>query len=163
MVFKNSIVSRHKVLGMGTYSYLTLSPSSVLLLYSAYKRIALIALIWHGSCYHVVHGRNGVKSPLPLKIAYKFLLIEILQKFWRFVWMVNINFSAYDCFAACLFQCYDLLHPDVILELAWRHNIMDFAMPYLIQVNILSSICQYGFKNRFRSKKFLSEKVFDTS
>lgn len=31
------------------------------------------------------------------------------------------------------FQCYDLLHPDVILELAWRHNIMDFAMPYLIQ------------------------------
>jgi len=40
----------------------------------------------------------------------------------------------HDCFAACLFQCYDLLHPDVILELAWRHNILDFAMPYLIQV-----------------------------
>ncbi|XP_022186279.1 clathrin heavy chain [Nilaparvata lugens] len=40
----------------------------------------------------------------------------------------------HDCFAACLFQCYDLLHPDVILELAWRHNIMDFAMPYLVQV-----------------------------
>lgn len=40
----------------------------------------------------------------------------------------------HDCFAACLFQCYDLLHPDVVLELAWRHNIMDFAMPYLIQV-----------------------------
>ncbi|XP_065831614.1 clathrin heavy chain 1-like isoform X2 [Oscarella lobularis] len=39
-----------------------------------------------------------------------------------------------ECFAACLFQCYDLLHPDVILELAWRHNIMDFAMPYIIQV-----------------------------
>merc|ERR1711881_335943 len=42
--------------------------------------------------------------------------------------------KAYDCFAACLFQCYDLLHPDVILELAWKRNIMDFAMPYLIQV-----------------------------
>ncbi|KAK6640730.1 hypothetical protein RUM44_012427 [Polyplax serrata] len=42
--------------------------------------------------------------------------------------------GCYDCFAACLFQCYDLLHPDVILELAWRNNIMDFAMPYLIQV-----------------------------
>uniref|UniRef100_A0A1B0F059 Clathrin heavy chain linker core motif domain-containing protein n=1 Tax=Phlebotomus papatasi TaxID=29031 RepID=A0A1B0F059_PHLPP len=41
--------------------------------------------------------------------------------------------GAFDCFAACLFQCYDLLRPDVILELAWRHNIMDFAMPYLIQ------------------------------
>merc|ERR1712187_18933 len=44
-----------------------------------------------------------------------------------------LEHKAYDCFAACLFQCYDLLHPDVILELAWRHNIMDFAMPYLIQ------------------------------
>ncbi|KAF7278693.1 hypothetical protein GWI33_008071 [Rhynchophorus ferrugineus] len=42
--------------------------------------------------------------------------------------------KAYDCFAACLFQCYDLLRPDVIMELAWRHQIMDFAMPYLIQV-----------------------------
>lgn len=40
----------------------------------------------------------------------------------------------FDCFSGCLYQCYDLLHPDVILELAWRHNIMDFAMPYLIQV-----------------------------
>ncbi|XP_017771564.1 PREDICTED: clathrin heavy chain [Nicrophorus vespilloides] len=42
--------------------------------------------------------------------------------------------KAYDCFSACLYQCYDLLRPDVILELAWRHKIMDFAMPYLIQV-----------------------------
>ena len=70
-----------------------------------------------------------------------------------------LEHKAYDCFAACLFQvwssvywkfiqplqfqpfifvfqCYDLLHPDVILELAWKHNIMDFAMPYLIQVSL---------------------------
>lgn len=40
----------------------------------------------------------------------------------------------WDCFAACLYQCYDLLSPDLILELAWRHNIMDFAMPYFVQV-----------------------------
>jgi len=39
-----------------------------------------------------------------------------------------------ECFAACLFACYDLIKPDVILELAWRNNIVDFAMPYLIQV-----------------------------
>ncbi|CAH1801405.1 unnamed protein product [Owenia fusiformis] len=39
-----------------------------------------------------------------------------------------------ECFSACVFQCYDLLRPDVILELAWRHNIMDFAMPFMIQV-----------------------------
>ena len=40
----------------------------------------------------------------------------------------------HECFAAALFQCYDLLRPDVILELSWRHNIMNFAMPYMIQV-----------------------------
>lgn len=39
-----------------------------------------------------------------------------------------------ECFASCLFTCYDLLRPDVVLETAWRHNIMEFAMPYFIQV-----------------------------
>ena len=47
-------------------------------------------------------------------------------------WFLEIGRS--DCFASCLYSCYDLLRPDVILELAWRHNIMDFAMPYLVQV-----------------------------
>ena len=40
----------------------------------------------------------------------------------------------FECFSATLFNCYDLLRPDVILELSWRHNIMDFAMPYMVQV-----------------------------
>ncbi|XP_051535157.1 clathrin, heavy chain b (Hc) isoform X1 [Myxocyprinus asiaticus] len=39
-----------------------------------------------------------------------------------------------ECFAACLFTCYDMLRPDVVLETAWRHNLMDFSMPYFIQV-----------------------------
>ncbi|KAI4902079.1 hypothetical protein NFI96_027316, partial [Prochilodus magdalenae] len=39
-----------------------------------------------------------------------------------------------ECFAACLFSSYDLLAPDVVLELAWRHGLMDFAMPYFTQV-----------------------------
>jgi clathrin heavy chain len=39
-----------------------------------------------------------------------------------------------ECFAACLYQCYDLLRPDVVMELGWRHGLMDFCMPYLIQV-----------------------------
>merc|ERR1712176_1037705 len=38
-----------------------------------------------------------------------------------------------ECFAACLYTCYDLLRPDIGLELAWRKNMLDFAMPYLIQ------------------------------
>lgn len=47
-------------------------------------------------------------------------------------WFLEIGKK--ECFASCLFTCYDLLRPDVILELAWRHNIMDFAMPYIVQV-----------------------------
>uniref|UniRef100_A0A6A7FZ08 Clathrin heavy chain n=1 Tax=Hirondellea gigas TaxID=1518452 RepID=A0A6A7FZ08_9CRUS len=38
-----------------------------------------------------------------------------------------------ECFAACLFTCYEFVRPDVVLELAWRHNLMNFAMPFMIQ------------------------------
>ena len=37
------------------------------------------------------------------------------------------------CFSACLYTCYPLLRSDVVLELAWRHKLMDFSMPFLIQ------------------------------
>lgn len=47
-------------------------------------------------------------------------------------WFLEIG--NHECFAACLFMCYDLLSPDVVLELAWRHNLIDFAMPYMVQV-----------------------------
>ena len=47
-------------------------------------------------------------------------------------WFLEIN--KYECFAATLFMCYDLLSPDVVLELAWKNNLIDFAMPYMIQV-----------------------------
>jgi clathrin heavy chain len=36
-------------------------------------------------------------------------------------------------FAACLFTCYDLVKPDVAIELAWRNGYTDFVMPYIIQ------------------------------
>ena len=39
-----------------------------------------------------------------------------------------------EYFAACLYICYDLLRPDVVIELAWRHGLSDFAMPYMCQV-----------------------------
>lgn len=44
-----------------------------------------------------------------------------------------LNFESLTFISSAL-KCYDLLRPDVILELAWKHKIMDFAMPYLIQV-----------------------------
>merc|ERR1719415_203516 len=46
-------------------------------------------------------------------------------------WFIENNNK--ECFAACLYTCYDLLTPDVALELAWRKGQLDFAMPYLIQ------------------------------
>lgn len=39
-----------------------------------------------------------------------------------------------ECFAACLYQCYDLIRADVVLEHAWFNDMMDCAVPYLIQV-----------------------------
>lgn len=45
-----------------------------------------------------------------------------------------LNSQRYECFSAGLYTCYDLLRPDVVLEQAWRHGIVDYAMPYLIQV-----------------------------
>ncbi|PQP97755.1 clathrin heavy chain 1 [Prunus yedoensis var. nudiflora] len=38
-----------------------------------------------------------------------------------------------ECFASCLFVCYDLIRADVVLELAWMNNMIDFAFPYLLQ------------------------------
>lgn len=38
-----------------------------------------------------------------------------------------------ECFAAALYTCYDLIRPDVAIELAWRKQWTDFVMPYVIQ------------------------------
>jgi len=38
-----------------------------------------------------------------------------------------------DCFAASLFTMFELLQPDVVLELGYRFNMMDYALPYLVQ------------------------------
>ena len=38
-----------------------------------------------------------------------------------------------ECFAAMLYACYDLLSPDVVLELAWRNGLSDQAMAFMVQ------------------------------
>lgn len=42
-----------------------------------------------------------------------------------------------ECFAACLYVCYELLRPDVVLELAWRTGFTEQIMPYMIQVSFV--------------------------
>ena len=45
-----------------------------------------------------------------------------------------------ELFAAMLYTCYELVKPDVALEVAWRCNLQEFVMPYFIQfVKDLSS------------------------
>eukprot|EP00960_Hanusia_phi_P031210 749147-Hanusia_phi.AAC.5 len=69
-------------------------------------------------------------------------LVEQLLRFFVEVrqLVISSGFSsraqveAKECFAACLFTCFELVRPDVVMELAWRNNIMDYAMPYVIQV-----------------------------
>ncbi|OON14791.1 hypothetical protein X801_09416 [Opisthorchis viverrini] len=54
---------------------------------------------------------------------------EIAEELLR--WFLAENLP--DCFSACLYRCYDLLRPDVVLELAWRNGLVDMAMPFMIQ------------------------------
>jgi len=44
-----------------------------------------------------------------------------------------VQSSDRECFCATLYTCYDLIKPDVALELSWRHGLIDYAMPYMIQ------------------------------
>jgi len=44
-----------------------------------------------------------------------------------------INKGEKECFSACLYTCYELIRPDVVLEMAWRHDLMSFAMPFMVQ------------------------------
>jgi clathrin heavy chain len=55
--------------------------------------------------------------------------IEIAEELLRFFVSVNDKSS----FTACLYTCYELIRPDIVMELAWRHGYTDFAMPFIIQ------------------------------
>jgi len=54
---------------------------------------------------------------------------EVVEELLRFF----VSKGRKDCFASMLYVCYDLIRPDLVLELAWRNGMMDFAMPYMIQ------------------------------
>jgi len=64
------------------------------------------------------------------------------------------------CFSACLFTCYPLLRNDVVLELAWRNNLMDFAMPFFVQTmrEITTKIDGLVEKERKKEEAIAEEK-----
>jgi len=45
-----------------------------------------------------------------------------------------IDMEDKELFAAMLYTCYELIQPDVALEIAWRSEKMEYVMPYFIQV-----------------------------
>merc|ERR1719215_562446 len=47
-------------------------------------------------------------------------LAETLLKFF-------VETGLKECFAACLYTCYDLIGPDAALEMAWRFGMLDFV------------------------------------
>jgi clathrin heavy chain len=46
-----------------------------------------------------------------------------------------VDIGSRECYVGMLYACYDLIRPDVILEISWRNNLNDFTM-----VCILSNI-----------------------
>ncbi|KAK4216982.1 putative clathrin heavy chain [Rhypophila decipiens] len=39
-----------------------------------------------------------------------------------------------ECYVGMLYACYDLIRPDLVLELSWRNGLHDFTMPYMINL-----------------------------
>jgi len=54
---------------------------------------------------------------------------ELTEDLLRF--FVSVQDKA--CFSSTLYTCYDLVKPDIAIELAWRNGYTDYAMPYVIQ------------------------------
>jgi len=75
-------------------------------------------------------------------------LIEDLLKFF-------VTKKDREFFTACLYTCYELLRPDLVLELAWRFGLLDFAMPYFVQVmkDLTQRVESVQKKNDEREKK----------
>jgi len=56
---------------------------------------------------------------------------DLAEEIVRF--FVDNQETPVSCFAACLYTCFPLLKPDVVLELAWRHDLQKTCMPFMIQ------------------------------
>ncbi|KAI0020189.1 clathrin heavy chain [Xylariomycetidae sp. FL0641] len=45
-----------------------------------------------------------------------------------------VDIGSRECYVGMLYACYDLLRPDLVLELSWRNGLTDFTMPYMINM-----------------------------
>jgi clathrin heavy chain len=83
------------------------------------------------------------------------LTIELLQFF--------VQEKLYECFSAMLYTCYHVIPSDIVLELAWRHNLQSLVMPYMIQtfssMNTKMLSLEAKVQELERSTKQTAEKV----
>ncbi|KAI0164895.1 clathrin heavy chain-like protein [Xylariaceae sp. FL1272] len=45
-----------------------------------------------------------------------------------------VDIGSRECYVGMLYACYDLIRPDLVLEISWRHGLNDFTMPYMINM-----------------------------
>ncbi|KAK8050053.1 clathrin heavy chain [Apiospora phragmitis] len=55
---------------------------------------------------------------------------EVVEELLRYF----VDIGSKECYVGMLYACYDLIRPDLVLELSWRHGLTDFAMPYMINM-----------------------------
>ncbi|KAF2112345.1 clathrin heavy chain [Lophiotrema nucula] len=53
---------------------------------------------------------------------------EVVEELLRYF----VDIGSRECYVGMLYACYDLIRPDVVLEVSWRHGLHDFTMPYMI-------------------------------
>ncbi|OXV07385.1 hypothetical protein Egran_04850 [Elaphomyces granulatus] len=55
---------------------------------------------------------------------------EVVEELLRYF----VDIGSRECYVGMLYACYDLIRPDVILEISWRYGLNDFTMPYMINM-----------------------------
>ena len=47
---------------------------------------------------------------------------------WVLTKIQFVEIGSKECYTGMLYACYDLIRPDVIVEISWRHQLNDFTM-----------------------------------
>ncbi|KAI1333346.1 clathrin heavy chain-like protein [Xylariaceae sp. FL0255] len=55
---------------------------------------------------------------------------EVVEELFRYF----VDIGSRECYVGMLYACYDLIRPDLVLEISWRHGLSDFTMPYMINM-----------------------------
>ncbi|KAK1770023.1 putative clathrin heavy chain [Phialemonium atrogriseum] len=55
---------------------------------------------------------------------------EVVEELVRYF----VDIGNRECYVGMLYACYDLIRPDTVLEMSWRHGLNDFTMPYMINL-----------------------------